>query len=204
MGFINDFTFSRELTFSGFRWQLKDIIMEIIIESGQTRHLQEILDLYRRVAVQRDGIIRHEHEITHDYIQGFLEKSLPRGLILLARKDTMLIGEIHAYIPDIYAFRHILSDLTIVVHPDYQGMGVGRKLFTQFLNTVKDHHRHIYRIELFVRAHNHQSHAFYQSLGFVDEGRHEKKILTRELTFETPIHMAWFNPYFDPGCVSES
>ncbi len=92
--------------------------MEIIIESGQTRHLEEILDLYRRVAVQRDGIIRHEHEITRDYIQGFLEKSLLRGLILLARKDT------------------------------------------------------------------------------------KNKILTRELTFETPIHMAWFNAHFDPAFVT--
>jgi putative acetyltransferase len=105
--------------------------MEIIIEPAQMHHLAEIRDLYRRVAVQKDGIIRHEHEITQEYIQGFLEKSLLKGLILLARKDTMLIGEIHAYIPDVYAFRHILSDLTIVVHPDYQGMGVGRNLFKQ-------------------------------------------------------------------------
>ena len=178
--------------------------MEIIIEPAQTKHLPEILDLYRLVAVQRDGIIRHEHEITEDYVRGFLEKSLQKGLILLARKETTLIGEIHAYIPEIYAFRHILSELTIVVHPDYQGMGVGRKLFTQFLDTVKEQLRHIYRIELFVRAHNHKPHAFYQSLGFVDEGHHVNKILTGELTFETPIHMAWFNPCFDPALVKNS
>ena len=178
--------------------------MEIIIESANPKDMPEILDLYRLVAVQRDGIIRHEHEITKDYGSGFLEKSLQKGLILLARKDNMLMGEIHAYIPDIYAFRHILSELTIVVHSDYQGMGVGRKLFTQFLNVVKEHYRHIYRIELFVRAHTHKTHAFYQSLGFVDEGHQVDKILTRELTLETPIHMAWFNPSFDPTYVKNS
>lgn len=172
--------------------------MRIQIVSPDKQDLQKLQTLYKLVAIQGNGIIRNEKEVTQDYIKGFMEKSLKNGLMLLAKKeDSSIIGEIHAYPSDIFAFRHILSDLTIVVHPDYQGRGVGRKLFGQFLNAVKEHHRHFCRIELYVRAHNHKVHAFYKSLGFIDEGHHENKILTGELTFETPIHMVWFNPCFD-------
>ena len=173
--------------------------MDICITPAKQHDLSELLYLYKLVATQKDGIIRNEEEITEAYITNFLKRSLKKGLILLAKSDTEIIGEIHAYIPNIFAFRHILSDLTIVVHPDYQGMGVGRKLFTRFLDTVKTHYRHILRIELYVRAHNHKTHSFYKSLGFADEGRHENKILNSDLTLETPIHMAWFNPNFNPS-----
>lgn len=172
--------------------------MEVQIIPGCQQDQPEILQLYRLVAAQGDGIIRNENEITEAYITDFIEKSLHKGLILLARKNAALIGEIHAYTPDIFAFRHMLSELTIVVHPEYQGLGIGRKLFTHFLDIVKIHYRHILRIELFVRAESHNTYNFYTSLGFVDEGRHENKILNPDLTLETPIHMAWFNPRFDP------
>jgi len=105
--------------------------MDICITPAKQHDLSELLYLYKLVATQKDGIIRNEEEITEAYITNFLKRSLKKGLILLAKSDTEIIGEIHAYIPNIFAFRHILSDLTIVVHPDYQGMGVGRNLFKQ-------------------------------------------------------------------------
>ena len=172
--------------------------MKTVLFPAEKRHLSEIQYLYELVALKKDGIIRNEKEITKEYVENFLENSMNNGLILLAGDKTGLIGEIHAYTPGIYAFRHILSNLTIVVHPEYQGMGVGRRLFKYFLDTVKEHYTHILRIELFVRSHNHKVHSFYQSLGFTDEGHHEKKILNRDMTLETPIHMAWFNPRFNP------
>ena len=135
--------------------------MDVQIVPASHKDLSQLLNLYRIVAAQGDGIIRIENEITEVYISHFMEKSLDKGLILLARKNGVLIGEIHAYTPDIFAFRHMLSELTIVVHPDYQGNGVGRKLFTQFLDVVKTRFKHILRIELFVRAHSHKTYKFY-------------------------------------------
>ncbi|OJJ20284.1 hypothetical protein BKI52_17610 [marine bacterium AO1-C] len=156
----------------------------------------KILTLYQKVAKVPDGIIRHPHEITLDYIEGFLQKSIKQGLALVATQEDQIVGEIHAYTPDIYAFQHILTDLTIVVDPHQQGQGIGRKLFEAFLATVKKEYTHILRIELYVRAHNHRNVKFYEGLGFQNEGKQVNKIFKTQHSFETPLHMAWFNPNY--------
>jgi ribosomal protein S18 acetylase RimI-like enzyme len=61
------------------------------------------------------------------------------------------------------------------------------------------HYAHILRVELYVRAHNTRNIIFYESLGFKQEGRQEHKIFQQKGVFETPIHMAWFNPKYDWG-----
>lgn len=52
------------------------------------------------------------------------------------------------------------------------------------------------RVELYVRETNTRNVAFYESLGFVNEGRQEHKIYGPSGNWETPLHMAWFNPDF--------
>ena len=168
--------------------------MIIDIHPASESHHSSILTLYSDVADIPEGIIRHPDEITTDYVSDFMDKSLNHGLILVAMHENQVVGEIHAYTPGIFAFQHILTDLTVVVSPDYQHKGIGRKLFERFLVTVNKYMTHILRIELFTREHNERNVGFYKSLGFVDEGRQDRKILMPDGTFETPLHMAWFNP----------
>lgn len=171
--------------------------MDIVINPDVTGLAPRLLELYSEVAEIPGGIIRRKEEIDDAYISGFLSNATKNGLILTAVDEGKLVGEIHAYTPDIYAFQHILTDLTIVVAPDHQGKGVGRKLFGEFLRTVREKYPHILRIELYVREHNTRNVAFYRSLGFVNEGRQEHKIFKSGAEPETPLHMAWFNPgYF--------
>jgi putative acetyltransferase len=114
--------------------------------------------------------------------------------------DDRIVGEIHAYTPEIHAFRHMLSDLTIAVHPEHQHRGIGKKLFRTFLQLVQSDFPHILRVELYVREENLPIVRFYQSLGFINEGRQRHKILNDRNQLETPLHMAWFNPEFkQPG-----
>ncbi|MGB6150927.1 MAG: type I restriction enzyme HsdR N-terminal domain-containing protein [Pricia sp.] len=49
---------------------------------------------------------------------------------------------------------------------------------------------------LFKREHNARNIKFYESLGFKNEGRQDRKIYISNSTFETPLHMAWFNPNY--------
>lgn len=107
--------------------------------------------------------------------------------------DGKVVGEIHAYTPNIHAFQHLLTDLTIIVSPDHQGKGIGRALFEEFLHRVETDLTHIRRIELYTREHNVKNIRFYESLGFLNEGRQQDKIFSAPSAFETPIHMAWFN-----------
>jgi len=65
-----------------------------------------------------------------------------------------VIGEIHAYTPSIHAFRHLLTDLSIVVVPNWQGKEVGEQFFQAFLTKVEEEFQHILRVELFVRSAN--------------------------------------------------
>jgi putative acetyltransferase len=165
------------------------------IEKATLTDAKAIFTLYKAVAEIPDGIIRQPNEITTDYIMYFLDQSLKNGLILVAKEKGEIVGEIHAYSPPIFAFQHLLTDLTIVVHPKHQGKGIGKKLFLNFLKIVESAYSHILRVELFVREHNERNVAFYKKLGFINEGRQENKIFS-ESGLETPLHMVWFNPNF--------
>jgi len=90
----------------------------------------------------------------------------------------------------------VLSELTIVVHPDFQGKGVGKLLFLHLLQEIKAHRKDIYRVELIARESNRKAIAFYQSIGFKIEGRLVGRISTGHGAFEADIPMAWFNENF--------
>lgn len=102
------------------------------IRKATISDIQDILGLYNRVARIPGGLARLEDEIDAQYIEGFLSKSLESGLVYVAFSEkAKLVGEIHAYTPRLYCFSHVLSDLTIVVDPEAQRMGVGRAIFEQ-------------------------------------------------------------------------
>jgi len=175
--------------------------MNIEIRRTTVEDFSSLITLHREVAKKSGGIIRSDQEIDKDYISAFIEYSTKRGLSLVAEKGSQIVGEIHAYTPEILAFRHMLSDLTIVVHPDHQKQGIGKRLFKEFLSIVMQEFQHILRVELYVREENTSIVDFYRSLGFINEGRQESKILNDVNQLETPLHMAWFNPNFKPPAV---
>lgn len=166
------------------------------IRKANIEDKEQILALYKKVAVVPDGIIRNSEEIDEEYISQFLRTSIKNGLILVGLMDEKIVGEIHAIKPNISAFQHLMTDLTIVVDPSMQGRGIGKHIFKQFLNVVETDFPNILRVELFTREHNERNVKFYQSLGFINEGRQERKIYLSKNNFHTPIHMAWFNPKY--------
>lgn len=173
--------------------------MNFLIESVHPHDAYSILLLYQEVARTPGGIIRIPEEVNHSYVKAFVQESIKKGISLKIHSvddRNLIIGEIHAYTAPLFAFSHILADLTIVVHPKFQGKGIGRLLFETFIQKVKSDFKHILRVELFVRENNKKAIAFYQSLGFTEEGRFKDKIRNLDGTFETPIGMCWVNPAF--------
>lgn len=160
---------------------------------------EKIQALYRKVAAVLGGIARVESEITAEYVTHFVSKAEQKGLEYViqnpANKDE-LIAEIHCYQPEPSVFAHVFSDLTVVVHPGFQGKGLGKLLFQHLLQEIKNNHSNIYRVELVARESNQKAIAFYQSLGFVIEGRMAGRIDSRNGELETDIPMAWFNEKF--------
>lgn len=170
------------------------------IRSAAIEDLSLIKELYRNVARKEGGLARTEQEITEPYIAHFLTRSIDSGLILVVEHPQdpgALIGEIHAYHPAPAVFKHVLSNLTIAVHPDFQGKKIGRTLFTIFLEEVGINRPDIGRIELFARESNQKAIKFYQSFGFQIDGRFEMRIRNSDGNYEADIPMSWQNPNFE-------
>ena len=151
-----------------------------------------LLHLYKRVASIAGGLARLSDEIDDVYIKGFLENSIARGICLVAETGTnALQAEIHAYTPIPSCFAHVLSELTIAVDPDAQGKGLGRRIFETFMNIVETERPKVSRVELIARESNTKAIQFYETLGFVIEGRMKNRIASVGGGYESDIAMAW-------------
>lgn len=166
------------------------------VRPARLADLPAILSLYQIVSEKSGGIIRVPSEVTEEYVRSFLENSLRTGISLVAEIEHQIVGEIHAYIFDLQAFRHILTELTIVVHSNSQSQGIGKVLFIKFLEYVKIDFPHILLVELFVRENNQKAVQFYQSLGFEIHGRLINYIKNADGSLETPLQMMWVNPNY--------
>jgi len=173
--------------------------MNFTCRPTEAKDAKALFQLYTTVAEQGGGIARNPQEITEDYIQHNLEKTLQNGVGYVVEHPsvaTELIASVHCYqlVPSV--FRHILSELTIVVHTAFQGAGLGRLVFSALLHHVAQHRQEILRIELITRESNQKAIRLYEKLGFQQEGRLEKRIWNVTGEWEADIPMAWFNPNF--------
>jgi ribosomal protein S18 acetylase RimI-like enzyme len=154
-----------------------------------------VYDLYKIVSKNIGGLARTSEEITKDYIENFSQKSIDAGIQFLVESisDNRIVGEIHCYKLGPEVFNHVLGELTIAVHPDYQGKGLGKLLFKALLGKVKEERKDILRVELIARESNEKAIHFYQSLGFKVEGKLMNRIKSGTTGFEADIPMAWVN-----------
>ncbi len=163
------------------------------IRLAESTDTSQVLRLYQRVAqATPGGLARLAHEIDERYVREFLHHAARRGLALVASDaEQQIVGEIHAYTQGIECFAHVYGELTIAVDPQQQGNGLGRQLFEALLGTVRRDKPDITRIELVARESNHRAIRFYQSLGFMIEGRFEGRISDLSGGVEADIPMAW-------------
>ncbi len=166
-----------------------------IIRNTSINDISEILNLYVSVSSQKAALARKPSEINEIYISNFTKKAIENGLQFVAIdiNDNSLVAEIHCYKLEPNVFSHVLSELTIAVHPNHQGKGLGKKLFTHLLNHVKESRKDILRVELIARESNQNAIKMYESIGFVKEGRFEKRIKRDDGLYEADIPMAWMN-----------
>lgn len=160
---------------------------------------QKILLLYRRVARRTGGIARSEEEVTQEYIQDCMDHAASTGIQLVVdhpNDPEEIIAEIHGYKMSPKVFAHVISELTIAVDPDFQGLGIGRLIFTGFLDQITKNRPDILRVELATQESNAKALKLYKGVGFVTEGRFEKRIRMHNHEFDADIAMAWFNKNF--------
>jgi putative acetyltransferase len=81
----------------------------------------------------------------------------------------------------------VLTDLTVAVHPDWQGRGVGRALFEALFAAARA--QKVERIELMAREGNVGALRLYEALGFKVDGRFEGRVRLPDGTTEADIAM---------------
>jgi ribosomal protein S18 acetylase RimI-like enzyme len=168
---------------------------QFIIRKATLEETDQIFGLYKTVSKEVGGLARIEKEITKTYIENFSYKSFENGLQFVvtdALNEQAIIAEIHCYQLEPGVFQHILSELTVAVHPDYQGKGLGKKLFQTLLDEIQFNRPDILRVELIARESNSKAIQLYEQLGFKIEGRFENRINNGNNSFEADIPMAWF------------
>ncbi len=168
---------------------------ETTIRCSSPDDLSAIVALYKAVGQSGGGIARTPDEVTEGYVSGFLDASLTDGIALVATDAARnIVAEIHAHPLGPRTFAHVLGDLTIAVHPSWQGQGVGRRIFNELLETVLRDMPHILRVELVSRETNHRAIAMYESLGFRAEGRMTNRIRLEDGSLDADIPMSWHRP----------
>lgn len=162
---------------------------------------QKILALYRQVARVSGGIARSAEEISEEYIEEFMHRAILAGMELVvehADHPELIIAEMHGHKMIPAAFAHVMSNLTIAVHPEFQGKGIGKMMFTRFIEHISNNRPDILRVELVTQESNTRALSLYQSIGFVIEGRLEKRIWFPGTAIKADIPLAWFNKNFNP------
>ncbi|MFT4251536.1 MAG: GNAT family protein [Caulobacter sp.] len=149
-----------------------------------------VVAVHRATAAIPGGIARRPEEITDAYIARTLTAALADGVGLVAVDGRgVVIGEIHAVRIPVKLFSHVLSDLTVAVHPDGRGAGVGSALFQALFAAARTMDPPIVRVELNAGAGNAGALRLYERLGFKVEGRLEKRGRLPDGTFEDDITM---------------
>jgi ribosomal protein S18 acetylase RimI-like enzyme len=170
-----------------------------IIRQATSDDVFLIFDLYLQVTAQDHGLAHSFQEINLEYICHFSERAQKKGIQLVLnnpQNPNQILGEIHAYPSEANVFKHVLSDVTLVVHPSIQNQGWGRRLFQKLIDCVIEEYPHIFRIELFCRESNSRAIKLYEQLGFEQEGRFENRIYLDATNFEADIPMAWIRSRF--------
>ncbi len=155
-----------------------------------------VAKIYRSVSGEMETITRRTHEITETYIFSLLNRAKDQIVSLVAESDDGdLLGVIHAVKNGLESYDHILSDLTIIVRPEYQGKGVARALGIAILEYIVENRPDVWRLEVESRTEKTRLDIFAKA-GFVWEGEIKNRIRNIDGSFADSILLVWFNPNF--------
>ncbi|MEO8113778.1 MAG: N-acetyltransferase [Phenylobacterium sp.] len=163
--------------------------MTLEIRPLRAADVQAVFELHLAAAAGDSGLAREPDEIALDFVEGFLAKAT---LALGAFEDGALAGEIHVYRMGPRQFSHVLTELTVAVHPGFQGRGVGARLFEALFAEAAKLSPPVERVELMVREGHAHALRLYQRLGFEIEGRFPGRVRLADGTVETDLAMGKF------------
>lgn len=160
--------------------------MSITVRRATVADRDAILAVHRAAAVTPAALARSPEEVTPAYAEAAIAADV---CLVAVDVDGAVCGEIHAKRETVALFAHVLGGLTVAVHPDHQGRGVGSQLFEALIAWARAAEPEIVRIELAAGAGNPGAVRLYERLGFVHEGRQRARGRLPDGRFEDDILM---------------
>lgn len=182
--------------------QTKDITN--IIRKANINDIPQIYNLYKTVAAVNVGNLTQEtDEISLEYIEDMVHKGIERGLIIIIENNGQIVGYFKAFTSAFRALAHVLTNATMMIHPEYQSQNYGSKLINAYLEEIKTNMPHILRFELLPHQGNQRAIKFYKRHGFMQESLAAEKIRTPKDNFEPEVTLVWFNPNFSKDALHQ-
>lgn len=147
-----------------------------LIRQPRVEDAERLIEYSRLVFASTDQLLTtlEEYTITPAnekmWISGMVEN--PDNYVVLAEIENTIIGFLF-FVGNTKSKTSHTGEFGVNVHPDFQGLGVGRALVEQMLAWATSHQK-IEKVYLTVFASNVKAIKLYQSLGFVEEGRYIK------------------------------
>lgn len=98
----------------------------------------------------------------------FLERC-PPGSQIVAESDGVVCGYVQSRNPTKLPSNEHVAELSIAVHPDFQGQGIGRQLMLAIEDKARQEGKR--KVSLRVLATNPGAIEFYKRCGYVEQGR---------------------------------
>jgi RimJ/RimL family protein N-acetyltransferase len=157
---------------------------EFIIRQPTEKDAADIINYSKILFASTDQVLTtvEEYTITVEnektWINSFNQN--PNANLLVAELNSQIIGLLF-FIPNAKKKNSHTGEFGVNVHPNFQGIGIGRLLVETLLNWAKDNPQ-IEKVFLSVFHTNRHAIKLYKHLGFIEEGRHIKAI--KQLTGE--------------------
>ena len=144
-------------------------LADIIIRSAEPEDAEQVAALLGQPGVF-EGLLQTP-DASHATRLEFLRKIEPASCKLVALVGERVVAHAGLFQPQTSLRRAHVRGLGIGIAPQYQGIGLGKKLIGRMLDWA-DNWAGVLRVELTVHADNSPAIALYRAMGFVEEGRH--------------------------------
>ncbi len=166
--------------------------MKITIRKARIEDSFACAQAEREIAATPGLLVSKPFELLEDEFRTTILKSTqPKSVIyLVAECKEELVG--HAFLEPLH--RSVIShvaDLTMAIHPGWQGKGIGTQLLQALIKQAKVS-GNIEKIALHVRATNERAIALYTKAGFIQEGQLKKHVKINATEYIDDVLMALF------------
>jgi RimJ/RimL family protein N-acetyltransferase len=139
---------------------------------------ENIINYSRQLFASTDQVLTtpEEYDITPEHEKIWINNinRSTASLLLIADVDNKIAGMLF-FIQNAKRKNAHTGEFGVSVHPEFQGIGIGRQLITTLLNWAKNNSS-IEKVYLNVFATNKKAIELYRGLGFIEEGRHVKAV----------------------------